>query len=391
MNARGSWSGTVPIASLIALLLGGCPDHGLKLASWGSTESTCLGAYTPDDDDCYETPADGGVPLAGDYWDTIANIKMNMARPRCLELPNATGAPGTTGAMTVDVMTETPGGRYGPANSGAIWIETSPPGQDLSLSVEDRELAVGSGEFVRSLEYWAAERFMTLVTYGATRCASETADVVTSATLPDHSVPHKLVWDGLDFNGNVAPDGEYVLWLEITEDEFIPVSIKQKVIFTKGPEPSMRLVGPIVGFASISLAFTPGATAPEPAPTTGAGAPAPEGGPSRVQAVAPPRVPAPPARVQAEPQQGPRALRIPLERAPQEQARPPLEPERRPREARTRHATPLPVELRARAGELAAIGGTDRGAAGRSCGVRPRRHRSNAGDLAARARAGAGQ
>lgn len=244
-------------AGLCAVALAACADDS-NYPAWRLGDSTCPGAYTPGDEACFETPIDGGVVVTGkEYWKTIDNIKKNSMRPRCVDL-NPTGALATPGELIVDVVTQTDNGRYAPANSGAIWIETSPGGQDSALSPADREPSVESGNFVRSLQYWAAERRTTLVTYNATLCNQETVDVVASATLEDHTTPHHLVWDGTDYAGRPVPDGEYVLWLEITENEFVPVSVQQRVIFTKGPAPDVQVRENLKGFASVNLAYTPG-------------------------------------------------------------------------------------------------------------------------------------
>jgi hypothetical protein len=248
--------GTLLRATLCAAALVACSDDS-DYPSWKQGDSTCPGAFTPGDEDCFESPIDSGVVVTGkEYWTTIDNIKKNSMRPRCLDL-NPTGALPTPGQTTIDVATQTDNGRYAPANSGAIWIETSPAGQD-PLPAAEREGSVESGEFVRSLQFWAAERRTTLVTYNASLCDQETVDVVASATLEDHSTPHSLVWDGTDYAGRPVPDGEYVLWLEITENEFFPVSVQQRVIFTKGPAPDLQVRENLKGFASINLAYTPG-------------------------------------------------------------------------------------------------------------------------------------
>jgi flagellar hook assembly protein FlgD len=59
---------------------------------------------------------------------------------------------------------------------------------------------------------------------------------MTSATLPNHKT-HSVTWRLKDSNGNVVPDGNYKLVIELTE--FSGTGKSQEYDFTKGPGPTM--------------------------------------------------------------------------------------------------------------------------------------------------------
>lgn len=98
----------------------------------------------------------------------------------------------------VRARTRTWGGKYGPRNVGAIWIER-----------ED-------GGFVRTLERWAAVRAQHLVQWNAAS-GGNLVDAITSATSDDHRA-RALEWDLRDADGQPAPAGVYRLRVEVTED-----------------------------------------------------------------------------------------------------------------------------------------------------------------------------
>lgn len=118
---------------------------------------------------------------------------------RCVELA---GDEGASGMLTISFGTATYGGFYEPENCGAVWIEDA-----------DRK-------YVATPEIWAGLRTRNIFIWGARRCAADSPDVIASATLSDHEMPHEVIWDGKDRQGRVVPNGQYVLNIEVTEDEF---------------------------------------------------------------------------------------------------------------------------------------------------------------------------
>ncbi len=127
--------------------------------------------------------------------------------------------PPPTGSVTFQVSTSSYGGRYGPRNVGAIWVETK------------------SGTFVKTLTEWGNFRYGNLVKWAADTNYNR-VDAVTSAT-SFSSGSHSGKWDYTDLKGQGVPDGQYQFIVEFTEDDsalsFIPAGPWTLVPFTKGP------------------------------------------------------------------------------------------------------------------------------------------------------------
>jgi hypothetical protein len=141
----------------------------------------------------------------------------------------------TSGSLSMTFMTQALGGKWKPANVGAVWIS------DVQ------------GRAVKTLEVWAAERITSLPFYNQSACKSNDPDVVSIATLPDHSKPHHAAWNGKDFLGNVVPDGAYVITIEVADVENVMAPPTQ-FPFTKGAQPvSMSVPN---GKATLGLQYT---------------------------------------------------------------------------------------------------------------------------------------
>lgn len=259
-------------ASIFACMLGACMN-GPEPRSWLRDDETCPGAFERGNRACYDMdrPPDGDEPLSAGFWEGWESALRNMGRPRCDGVTQRPAIPVfTEGELTVSLRTGSyPGSRYAPANCGAVWIESVPveqwtddPVLQAGPALEARERGIESGEFVRTLEMWAAERVMNLMLWLASQCGTENIDGISSATLPDHARPHELVWDGKDILGHTVPDGEYVLWVEITEDEISPISKRHRFIFQKGPFATTRTVNALAGIDTLTFGFTPVGAAP---------------------------------------------------------------------------------------------------------------------------------
>jgi hypothetical protein len=107
--------------------------------------------------------------------------------------------PAATGALHFTVLTKTLNGRYSPKNIGAIWIERA------------------SGEFVKTLEVWAATRARYLSRWRS-EAGSNKVDAVTSATLRTH-VTHKASWNLTDVSRAAVASGDYKVVVEITDHD----------------------------------------------------------------------------------------------------------------------------------------------------------------------------
>jgi hypothetical protein len=104
-----------------------------------------------------------------------------------------------SGMLRFTVLTKTLNGRYSPKNIGAIWIERA------------------SGEFVKTLELWAATRVRWLARWRA-ESGSNKVDAMTSATLRSH-VMHTASWNLTDASHNAVAPGDYKVVVEMTDHD----------------------------------------------------------------------------------------------------------------------------------------------------------------------------
>lgn len=102
------------------------------------------------------------------------------------------------GELKISFSTQSYGGRYGPRNVGAVWVESS------------------DGTFLRSLKVWAQKRAMHLVKW-RNASKSDKTDAITRATVSRHQ-EHQLSWDRKDRKGKEMGVGDYRLHIEITEE-----------------------------------------------------------------------------------------------------------------------------------------------------------------------------
>ncbi len=160
---------------------------------------------------------------------------------RC-ELPE--GGEGTPGTLHFSFGTATYDGFYAPENCGAVWIEDA------------------EGRYIKTPMIWAEVRLRNLFVWQALRCEESGPDVISAATLSDHSTVQEGTWDGTDHMGRVVPDGTYVLNIEVTEDEF-DYGPRAQIQFEKGPEPVTVQGEDSQSVVDAVLTFTPeGAAAP---------------------------------------------------------------------------------------------------------------------------------
>jgi hypothetical protein len=128
---------------------------------------------------------------------------------------DAAGAPAPS-EVVFRVTTLPQGGRYQPKNIGAIWIEDA------------------QGEWVKTLALWAAVRVRYLAAHRAANPTGNRVDAVTSGTLQEHTT-HALTWDLTDADGNVVPDGDYQVRVEVTDKD--APGEQTAVDFTKSSDP----------------------------------------------------------------------------------------------------------------------------------------------------------
>jgi hypothetical protein len=149
------------------------------------------------------------------------------------------------GTLKISFLTKVSHGLYSPRNYGAVWIE------DVH------------SKYVRTLEVWAGSEHQNAVVQWYVRscrqelaAAGATPDAVTSATLPGPEI-HELAWDGKASNGEVVPDGDYKVWMQVTEDEIFPEGPFVGIAFTKGTSRQVTTVDETEGFKDIKLEYVP--------------------------------------------------------------------------------------------------------------------------------------
>ena len=126
---------------------------------------------------------------------TVTQGEQKEAQPEQTE----TQAPRPT-QLTISFETSNPGGKYKPKNSHVIWVETA------------------DGAYVKTLDLWAKKQAKHLTQWAA--AAGDIKNEVaarTGATQKTHGA-YQSLWDLKDAAGNVVPDGEYVIRLELTSD-----------------------------------------------------------------------------------------------------------------------------------------------------------------------------
>jgi hypothetical protein len=135
--------------------------------------------------------------------------------------------------LEFSVRTVELGGRFAPRNIGAIWVESS------------------SGSFVKTLALWARTRERYLVNFlDATN--GDTTDAITSATLNSQQT-HDVSWDLTDSAGQSAPDGDYRIRVEMTDDN--GEGDVTSISFTKGATPQTMSPSDTQHFVSMSLDY----------------------------------------------------------------------------------------------------------------------------------------
>jgi len=181
-----------------------------------------------ENDDGYWTPAPdlGGASLARDAGGG-AGGGGGQSKPK------------PTGSVTFKVTTKSYGGRYGPRNVGAIWVETK------------------SGKFVKTLTEWGFFRYGNLVKWRADTNFNK-VDAITSAT-SFSATTHTGKWDYTDASGQGVADGQYQFVVEFTEDDsarsFIPAGPWTSVPFTKAPNQKDFTPNGVQYFVNMSVSY----------------------------------------------------------------------------------------------------------------------------------------
>lgn len=145
----------------------------------------------------------------------------------------------TTGVLTVTANTSETGGNYAPRNIIAIWVEDS------------------EGDFVKTLLAYAQDRITHLNTWQASTSAASTefntTDAITGATKSSHAARECTY--ATDYNGSIMPDGEYFLWMELTDKN--GTGNYSSFSFTKNDIEELQTPANVPSFSNISINWIP--------------------------------------------------------------------------------------------------------------------------------------
>ena len=138
------------------------------------------------------------------------------------------------GELSFTVRTVTANGNYSPKHVLAIWIE------DID-------------GFVKSRKVMGSQRKQYLYTW-VNASNYNVVDAITGATLSSHQT-HSISWDCTDLDGNIVPDGDYVVFAEFTDKH--AQGPLYSVTFTKGTDGQFLLLPDETYFKDMVLTFTP--------------------------------------------------------------------------------------------------------------------------------------
>lgn len=208
------------------------PEVGIPMAPGAEAGASAPGPGEGADPAMVPAPTAGAggsapmVPTAGSGGgEPVAGMGGTMVTP----LPG-----GTPTSLTLDFTTADQGGKYSPANIGAVWVTD------------------GSGRWVRTLEYWAFIRAKYLSKYNAAGAGLAT-DAISGATFAVHLAHHR-VWDLKDSTGAVVPDGPYTIFIEVTDREDAPGAWTQ-IPFMKGPTGQVITPPDEAAFTNIKVTY----------------------------------------------------------------------------------------------------------------------------------------
>ncbi len=235
-------------------LVPACVGDSAPKADWGNltgeTRKLCPGAFTPGSDECWDpdhpTP---DQPITANSATTQELAGDVSGQDRCA-VGAIVGMPGVEGTLEIKFLTTLLRGQYGPANCGAVWVEDS------------------FMNHVRTLEVWAEARRQSVVQWSLRGCDMEPLpEAISRATLTNHE-QHTSKWDMKDWRGAVVPDGEYTIWIQVTENEIAPEGPIMRIPFLKNSTPRVNEEymppsdDPVEGIVDVFLTYTPGPAAP---------------------------------------------------------------------------------------------------------------------------------
>lgn len=149
----------------------------------------------------------------------------------------------TKGTLSVNVTTQgtgIQGKNYAPKNSMVIWVEDEAGNfvKTLLLNAQVR---------VRHLDNWETSTSNAGSVFNS-------VDAVTGPTNNNHGI-RNCMWDGTDANGNLMPDGEYTLHMELTDVD--ATGKLAEFSFVKGPKQLDLSPEDQTSFATIKITWAP--------------------------------------------------------------------------------------------------------------------------------------
>ncbi len=171
-------------------------------------------------------------------WRTVTSLLLAILIVGCQLLKDVKEKPIKPGTLTVTFTTTSPGGKRNrdPKNIHAVWIED------------------GKGLFVKTLGRWAAKRKKELPLWHATD--GEDIDGVTGATQNSYGA-YQVVWDMLDRNGTVVPNGEYRIRMELTNNDAKHGNFHRTTFtFTKDGTAHEQTIAEQDGYQTVSIRYT---------------------------------------------------------------------------------------------------------------------------------------
>lgn len=189
-----------------------------------------------------EMPAESQTP--SDRMEQRAAVAPEAARPDtspAIETIAAVESPASTGTLTVSFETTAPtGGKYADKNVHVVWVEKA------------------DGTFVKTLSLWADRRARHLALWAAaTTDRAKDVQARTGATLTAYGT-YTSSWDGTDASGKPMPDGDYVIRLELTNDNADKNKFHRATVnFTKTGESQTQDPKDENGYKQITLDWKP--------------------------------------------------------------------------------------------------------------------------------------
>jgi hypothetical protein len=153
---------------------------------------------------------------------------------------NGTNGTLSTTFTTSATATATGATKYAPKNILAAWITTQ------------------SGTLVKTLKFNAGQRQEDFQTWNTT-AGNYAPDVISGASLTAFGT-YTVNWDGIDMYGNLVDDGNYILNLELNDNQTPIVGSTTAINFVKGASSQTLNPADVTSFSNTTVTWTPATT-----------------------------------------------------------------------------------------------------------------------------------